>query len=270
MKRFFVRITYYVWSAIELLIGIKNWRNLFCIFFGKPFEGLRWLHLRRNNLNMGVTSKMEAWSVKESLLDRFYTRYSDPIEEDWTIVDIGASIGEFTVEAALQVPLGRVYAFEPNPGSINILRHNVRVNNLMNVESHNVGVWKERGEIMLEIREDDAIHARSLEIGMESDETYRRTSIPVISLKDLIDDVVQGDVDLLKLDCEGTGHDILMSQNEETFEHIHRIIMEVHEKKPERCASQLIHFFEGLGYQTRQYPNKVHAHLSYLYAWRAE
>ena len=268
--RFCRKIGYYVWSAIQLLIGVKNWDVLFAIFFAKPFTGLKWLKLRRNNLNMAVTSKMEAWSVKESLIDRFYTRYSETIQADWTIVDIGASIGEFTVEAALQVPEGKVYAFEPNPGSINILRQNVRANELKNIETHTIGVWKETGEITLEIRPEDPIHGRSYDGEIPSDAVHKRTTIPVVSLREMFETIVVENVDLLKMDTEGTEFDILMNEAPETFEKVHRIIMEVHESSPDRTLEQMIERLNLLGYKTEHYPNKAHAHMSYLYAWRSE
>ena len=270
MRRFFRMIGYYLWSIVELLLGVRNWGVLFSIFLGKPFSGLKWLQLRRNNINIAVTSKMEAWSVKESLIDRFYTRYSEPFQPDWVIVDIGGSIGEFTVEAATQVPDGKVYVFEPNPGSINILRQNMRANNIKNVSAHNIGIWKETGEITLEIQHDDPIHARSVEEHLESEDTIKRTTIPVITLADMLETIVKEDVDLMKLDCEGTGHDILLSQAPETFKRIKRVIMEVHENQDGQTVEQLIAHFEALGYQTKTYENKVHNFLHYLYAWRVD
>ena len=270
MMRFCRRLGYYVWSAIRLLIGVKNWDALFAIFFGKPLTGLKWLKLRRNNLSMAVTSKMEAWSVKESLIDRFYTRYSETIQTDWTIVDIGGSIGEFTVEAALQVPEGKVYAFEPNPGSINILRQNVRANELKNIETHNIGIWKETGEITLEIRPEDPIHGRSFDGELASDAVHKRTTIPVVSLRDMLETIVVEKVDLLKMDTEGTEFDILMNEVPETFKKVQRIIMEVHESPPDRTIEQMTKRLNSLGYETQHYTNKVHSQLSYLYAWRSE
>lgn len=268
MRRFWRKISYYLVSILRLMIGVKNWGTLFRIFLCRPFNGLRWLELRRNHLRVAVTSKMEAWSVKESLLDRFYTRYSDPIQADWTIVDIGSSIGEFSVEAALQVPEGRVISFEPNPGSLNIMRQNLRENSIKNVETHNIGIWKESGEITLEICPDDPIHGRSVESEPSSDDSLKRTSIPVISLSEMMETIVQGKVDLLKLDTEGTEFEILMSQPADAFERIERLITEVHESQPEKTVESLSSFLKGLGYKTRRHENKVHDDLHYLYAWR--
>ncbi len=270
MMRFLRKVGYYIWSVLVLLVCVKNWNVLFSIFLGKAFTGLRWLKLRRANLTMAVTSKMEAWSVKESLLDRFYTRYSDSIQPDWTIVDIGASIGEFCVEAALQVPEGRVIAFEPNPGSINILRQNLRVNGLKNVESYNVGIWKEAGEITLEIRHDESINARSLDCDKEADPDSRRTSIPVLPLNEMLTLTEADKIDLMKIDTEGTEFEILMSQSAEVFERIERMIIEVHETLPEKNGEKLMTYLEQLGYKTRRHDNYVHGHLHYLYAWRED
>ncbi|HHV04944.1 MAG TPA: FkbM family methyltransferase [Anaerolineaceae bacterium] len=268
MKRFLRKVAYYLCSVVLLLVCVKNWSTLFSIFLGKAYTGLRWLKLRRANLTMAVTTKMEAWSVKESLLDRFYTRYSDPIQANWTIVDIGASIGEFCVEAALQAPDGRVIAFEPNPGSINILRQNVRVNSLKNVESYNVGIWKEKGEITLEIKHDESIQARTLDCDKDAGPDSRRTTIPVLSLNEMMKLIDADKIDLLKIDTEGTEFEILMSQPTEVLGRIERIILEVHERRPEKTVAQLGQFLESMGYKTRCHENYVHNHLYYLYAWR--
>lgn len=51
-----------------------------------------------------------------------------------TFVDVGASIGVFTILAARQVgPTGRVLALEPSPRVFPYLEHNVKVNGLSNV-----------------------------------------------------------------------------------------------------------------------------------------
>ncbi|HQL92865.1 MAG TPA: FkbM family methyltransferase, partial [Anaerolineaceae bacterium] len=246
MKRFLRKVAYYLWSVMLLLVCVKNWSTLFSIFLGKAYTGLRWLKLRRANLTMAVTTKMEAWSVKESLLDRFYTRYSDPIQANWTIVDIGASIGEFCVEAAMQAPEGRVIAFEPNPGSINILRQNVRVNSLKNVDSYNVGIWKEKGEITLEIKHDESIQARTLDCDKDAGPDSRRTSIPVLSLSEMMKLIDADKIDLLKIDTEGTEFEILMSQPAEVLARIERMILEVHERRPEKTVAQLGQFLESM------------------------
>ncbi len=266
--RFLRKYTYYLQSIFSLLVGVKNWRVLFEIFLGKPFIGVKWLELRRNNLKVGVGSKMEAWSVKETLIDRFYTRLGTEVQGDWTIVDIGAAIGEFTIEAALQLTEGKVYAFEPNPGSINILRQNLRVNNLGRVETFNLGVWSEEGEIPLHFLNNEPLQAVSGETDSEKLQEIKETSIEVITLEQVVEEKVGNKIDLMKLDCEGAEYDILLNQDPKLFKKIRRIIMEYHDLDEQRNHQVLVEYFEKLGYQVKLYENSVHKHLGYLYADR--
>lgn len=264
--RFIRKYTYYFYSIFELLFGVRNWKVLFSIFLGKPFLGVKWLELHRNNLKIGVGSKMEAWSVKETLIDRFYTRLGTEIQKDWVVVDIGAAIGEFTIEAALQLTEGIVHAFEPNPGSINILRQNIRANNLNRVETYNLGVWKEEGEIPLHFLNNEPLQAVSGSNHTASLVMVKETSIPVITLGQVVEEKVGHTIDLLKLDCEGAEYEILLNQDPKVFSKIDRIIMEYHDLDDQRNHRLLVKLFKELGYHVSCYDNYVHKNLGYLYA----
>jgi len=266
--RFFSKYTYYLWSIFELLFGVKNWKVLFEIFLGKPFIGVKWLELRRNDLKVGVGSKMEAWSVKETLIDRFYTKLGTEIQSDWLVVDIGAAIGEFTIEASLQLTNGIVFAFEPNPGSINILRQNIRANNLRCVETFNLGVWNEKGEIPLHFLNNEPLQAVSGVENCANLETGLETSIPVITLEQVVEEIVGEKVDLMKLDCEGAEYEILLHQDPKLYSKIDRIIMEYHDLDEQRNHHILKSRLEEFGYQVSQHDNRVHDNLGYLYADR--
>jgi FkbM family methyltransferase len=64
-------------------------------------------------------------------------RYASP---DWTFLDLGAHIGSFTMLAA---PIYKdVIAVEANPSAFRFLKRNVELNELDNVELHNVAVWE--------------------------------------------------------------------------------------------------------------------------------
>lgn len=260
---------YYLWSVFELLWGVKNWKVLFDIFLGKPYDGFKWMELRRDDLKIGVGSKMEAWSVKETLIDRFYTRLGVDVEPDWVVVDIGAAIGEFTIEAALNLKDGMVHAFEPNPGAINILRQNIRANKLERVTTYNLGVWSEAGEIPLNYLNAERLQAMSGQLAPDQ-ETTKETSIPVISLAELLREKVLDQIDLMKLDCEGAEYDILIGQEPELYKRINRIIMEYHDFDASKNHHLLVRHFKDLGYRVEIYPNLVHKELGYLFATREE
>jgi FkbM family methyltransferase len=67
-------------------------------------------------------------SVNEVVLRRGYKRRDFTVEEHETWIDLGANIGAFTVWAA---SLGaRVVAYEPDPESVAMIKHNVKLNGL--------------------------------------------------------------------------------------------------------------------------------------------
>jgi len=65
---------------------------------GMPARGQE-ISIRGTDIRFFGSQKMDTWSVKEASADRFYERYGLPILPNWTVVDIGAAIGEFTVLA---------------------------------------------------------------------------------------------------------------------------------------------------------------------------
>ena len=263
----FRKYFYYFRSIFTLLSGVKNWRVLLQIFLGKPFVGIKWLELRREDLKIGVGSKMEAWSVKETLIDRMYTKFGTEVAGNWTVVDIGAAIGEFTVDSALKLTSGMVHAFEPNPCSLNILRQNTRANYLHRVTTYNLGVWSEAGEIPLRFLNNEPLQAVS-GAGNLKDDSFKETTIPVITLKEVVFEKVGGKIDLLKVDCEGAEYEILLGQEKQVFEQIDRIIMEYHDLDEKRSHNRLVAYLNEQGYLVTLKENPVHADLGYLYAIR--
>jgi len=64
-------------------------------------------------------------------------------------IDVGARVGFYTVTAALGNPRGRAYAFEPLQATFDRLTINIGLNDLANVEAHNVAVGDEDGSVQM-------------------------------------------------------------------------------------------------------------------------
>lgn len=56
------------------------------------------------------------------------------LKEGYTVIDVGSGTGSITVEAALQVRNGKVYAIDKDEDAVKLTQENVRRFNLTNVE----------------------------------------------------------------------------------------------------------------------------------------
>ena len=74
--------------------------------------------------------------LKETIVDDSYRLLELDGTAPATIVNVGASVGDFAVWAARRFPSATVVACEPNPASFQLLEENVHANGLTNVAAH--------------------------------------------------------------------------------------------------------------------------------------
>jgi FkbM family methyltransferase len=221
------------------------------------------LELPQKGLTMWVRSRMDAWSVKEAMLDRFYERYGTQIQADWTVVDVGAAIGEFTILAAKEAPRGRVFAIEPNPGSVKLLKRNLEVNEINNVEIVQKGFWRESSLQTLDLLNNEPLQA----VTQNSDQVQPgQIQFATQTLANFMSQHRLKRIDLLKSDAEGAEYDFLLTSSADVLSLIERIVMEYHDLDEERNHRVLSEFLTVNGYKVRLSPNQVHPNIGYLYA----
>jgi len=287
--KFIRKYTYYLRSIFTLLFGVMQPLKLIAIFLRKDTPTLKIITLRTSGLTFTVRGKMDIWSLKETLLDHFYEKYGTPIQPDWTIMDIGAAIGEFTILAARSAPQGKVISYEPYLGSFELLQTNLKINRINNVTPYNQAIWSTTGTLALDTAAGEPLQIISTEhpvtpspslsptpaldtaageppliIPIEPSATPSRTS--ALSLADALSANHIAHLDLLKLDCEGAEYPILLHSAPALFARIARIVMEVHDNAHSHNHIELTEFLNSQNYRTRLTPNPVHPHLGYLYA----
>ena len=230
-------------------------------FLGPSRFGIATVSVRGSGLSFVVRSKMDIWSIKESVVDRCYEVHGFPIDPNWTIFDIGAAIGDFSIRAA-QHPTNRVIAFEPFPESFDLLTRNIELNNCSNVVAIPSAVASRTGTLELDLSSGEPLH---LETAVDIAPAPDHQTVESISLKDAIDRYTDGAVDLLKLDCEGAEYDILGEASPETLTKIERIVMEYHERGKEQNHQVLAITLERAGYSVQHVASPVHpTHIGYL------
>jgi FkbM family methyltransferase len=137
------------------------------------------------------------------------------------VVDIGANIGVFSLYAA-HSNARRVLAYEPNRESFDCLRRNIQANHLEEViEPHRLAVSSVAGEEVMFPRTSSPYNAIAMG---EGDSDYE--VVETIDLSAMLGDTAQ--VDLLKLDCEGSEYDILLKSDENLLSRIDKIRLEFH------------------------------------------
>ena len=263
MRRFFTKYRYYLSSIYKLLTGVRERRLILRLYLGMAGPGPHHVHLRRSGASFWVRSAMDMWSVKETFLDRMYERFGTRVEDGWTVVDIGAGIGEFTIFAALGHSRNRVFGFEPFSESFTLLQRNVAANRVTGIEVINAAVSAESGGVELDISGGEPLSLRSY---AASDS--QRSHVRSFSLEDALAHCRVDQCDLLKLDCEGAEYDILMSARPDVLARVRRIVMEYHDGVSGHSHGQLAAFLQTNGYVVRIQPNFVHADLGYMYCYR--
>jgi FkbM family methyltransferase len=121
------------------------------------------------------------------------------------VVDVGANIGYNTVYASRRVgPTGRVVAVEPAADNLRVLRENIAANALENVVVHTVAAGRahERRDLFLrgEISAVNSLFPESVYATVTGVEQVRVAPL---------DDLVEGDPELVKIDVEGAELDVL-------------------------------------------------------------
>jgi FkbM family methyltransferase len=142
----------------------------------------------------GFTWKMCQENTQELIL-REYTPGPGGV-----VVEIGSGVGTETVILSRLVgPTGRVIACEAAPRSAELLRATVEANSMSNVEVVEVAVADKPGSIEMVLRGDSDIRNSIFVLG----DTEKTTSVPTVTLDDLMADLKVDHIDMLKSNIEG-------------------------------------------------------------------
>ncbi len=240
--------------------GFSNPWVLLSLWLRPSNQKTKDLRLRSGEV-FNVFSFMDAWVIKETLLERQYEQVSLPLQDGWTVVDIGAALGDYAVWAAKQSPHGRVIAVEPFPLAVEVLRRNLELNDVHHVEVVAGAVGGKNGVTTLKVVGKVVQNSTaSSDVGGET------LTVETFTLAELFKRTGISQCDYLKMDCEGGEYDILFNTSESVLEHVERICMEVHDGMTSHDRAEMMQFLQARGYQTKLTLNPVHHELAYLYA----
>jgi FkbM family methyltransferase len=173
-------------------------------------------------LRSGVVIRTPLGQLGELLEIFIFPAYQVPeldLSQARNIIDVGASIGWATLWLAQRAPRARLVSIEPDPRWWDLFDQNVAANGVsdrVTLLKAAVGSSSGLGRLSLnrqtgfgELRSDDA------------------GPTPVLSLAEAAAPIL-GDIDLVKLDCEGGEYGILLGADDGLLRRIHAITLEYH------------------------------------------
>jgi FkbM family methyltransferase len=128
------------------------------------------------------------------------------------VLELGANVGYYTLQGALANPACRYRAVEPHPDSAELVRRNLALNGIENVEVIEAAAVGTRGIDRLELSIPDqdgyatpaGAFVRDGGEGVDHLAAHRNVEVAAVAVQDLIEGV-----DLLKLDIEGHEAEVL-------------------------------------------------------------
>ncbi len=213
---------YYVRSLLAVLGTLDNPHRLPCLVLGRAVA------LDLDGRRVWMSSALDVLVFKEVCIDDEY-RLGELVDPH-CIVDVGAGVGEFAVEAARRHPRARVLCFEPDPARYALLKRTIDDNDCTRVETHRAAVGTDAFRL-------------------------DRLNLPAI--------------DLLKIDCEGAEFDVLESLSPAQLAVTRRVALEYHDTGAERRSVSTSRFLGDHGFAVEVVPDRFDPSLGHVYASRA-
>jgi FkbM family methyltransferase len=150
-------------------------------------------------------------------------------------VDGGANIGLFTILMKNQYPDAKIICIEPDSENFDILQKNVSL--YSNVYCEKCGLWNKDTKLKVY----DKYNLGKW--GLVVEEDLDNGNLPAISIESLLKKHNIEQVDILKLDIEGSEKEIFSDNFEIWLQKVKIIVVELHDRMKAGCAKA---FFEAI------------------------
>jgi FkbM family methyltransferase len=153
------------------------------------------------------------------------------------VYDVGANVGYYSLLASRLVgPAGKVFAFEPFPRNVDLLKKHLRLNDVLNVSLVQSAVSSVNGEVYFESSPDPSSGHVS--------EGHGDLRIPSVTLDTLVFERSTPPPQVIKIDVEGAELSVLKGGLETLRRCRPAILLALHGHANEECSE----FLRGLGF----------------------
>ncbi|MBD2459671.1 FkbM family methyltransferase [Oscillatoria sp. FACHB-1407] len=192
------------------------------------------LKLYDRNIQLPLSPAYEGM-LKGILLDQEYFLKDVLPFEPRRIIDLGANIGLGALSLSCQFPQAELICVEPDPRNKPLLTQTLAVNHVP-AKVFDCAIGANSGQLKLRFGDDPTCSA------LESSPMHQLDQTVVVEVKtipEILREIGWSEIDLLKIDIEGSEDDLL-SQNNEWLKNVKAIILEIHPNTtPEKIQSYL-------------------------------
>jgi len=198
---------------------------------------------KNTDLVLTVSSKSEFTLAR-------YFKLSDP---KGVFLDIGANAGKYSVKLGNQYPDAKIYSFEPNPTTFEILSKNIDLNDLVpRVKLFNIGISDSESMLSFDSINQNTGLSRILKDEKSSLGVIQKVSVKSLDLISLQNDIDPKKIDLVKIDVEG--HELeVVTGGKNTLTNMKtggRILVEIHPDSLNK--SEIIGLLKSYGFEIEQ------------------
>lgn len=227
------------------LKDIFRYKNFVSLYFKDkhvPAEAHLW-----NGSIFSGSHKNEMLDIIEDVIFRDVYKINKISGRCNVIIDIGANIGAFSITTSKIC--NKVYAFEPFPPVYEIFKKNIKLNNCKNIEAVKCAVSSSDGEV-------DIVKGTSLGGNVVYDliadsnhaKSFEKYSVVKMKLSTIFEKYKITQVDLMKIDCEGSEGDIISSLDDKEILLTKKYAIEFHNKVSSMNHNEILSRLNELDY----------------------
>jgi FkbM family methyltransferase len=206
---------------------VNKLKNLIIRIFWLDFFYLLYIN-KKYNLHLSYTINKDGLHIlREIFSKKVYDPYF-PKRQNVTIVDVGGHYGFFSIYSAKKTSKhAEIWCLEPSSTSFEKMNKNIQATEFRNIIALNEGMSGNTG-------------TRSLNLGRPQNHSLYSDyikkldaveSVKTISLDDFILDNNIENIDFMKVDCEGSEHEIFLNTSILNLKKIKVISMELHDMR---------------------------------------
>ncbi len=175
---------------------------------------------------------------KEIFMEDFYEikQLVSKLPEKPVIIDVGANAGFFGILLFSKIKEATVFAYEPMPSNIFLFQETIKANPAMQaIQLHQKAVTGlPITSIELFTADTDSNTVVSSVFSGFNGLNNKKINVPAQSLTSIMEEKNLRQVDLLKLDCEGSEYDIIYNTHPSVLQKINMMVIEVHQLNSEK------------------------------------